>query len=683
MKERGLRREPTRKRLLKYQVLPLDDDKSASPLQQQHSQPSWSHPAPHVTLTARRRAYILSRPIRNPVTVLPFRRALVRLRGVQLWTKLMDEVKIYGTGPGLMDQFRRYKKCLPDVMRRKRRIQRQISISETPVKVGIGGLFRPNTLWMSLWQMLVLGLLLYSFVIVPYTTAFVDGETMWDQVDIAVDVLFLLDILVTLNTALPGPQKTLITSRPVIFKSYLRGLLIPDIFSIFPFNILNIDSSGANSFARFSRLIKFVRLIRGTKLIRLLRHFTRSENMQKLAELMDSGITRLISTMYMVLLLVHLTACIWYLSAKLSNFSPDTWVVRKGIQDSEAFVLYMNSFYWAITTLATVGFGDIHAKTQAEMYISMAWMMFGVGFYSVIVGTLSSMLTSLDTRDVMINEKLQAVELYAKDTHLPESLYKEITKEIKLTAETTTLDEYQRFALLAQLSKPLRISLSLEMFDCAASKIAFFQEIDSACLMHVLPLLTRREVQAGVRLYSKGEYADEVYFVLEGRLACVYGPRHIAFKSVLQGAYWGEIELIDMVPREYTLMTEHQSDLLIMSKLLFETMMSEFPYVAQKIRDTARIRRTKIQECLNEVLDIYETVEVRKQATLEELPGKAKVILPKPIESDISSAVTDMMNGRTNEEVAVWLRREMAVMALEVEGMKAVAQNTLKRAWER
>jgi CRP-like cAMP-binding protein len=148
----------------------------------------------------------------------------------------------------------------------------------------------------------------------------------------------------------------------------------------------------------------------------------------------------------------------------------------------------------------------------------------------------------------------------------------------------------------------------------------------------------------------------------------VYGDRNIAFKNVLQGAYWGEVELVDMIPREYSLMTEQWSDLLVMSKSLFEAMVSEFPAVAQKVRDTALIRRAKTQECLNEVLDIYETVEVRKQARLEELAGKERVEFGKaPGDEDVGRAVAEMMAGRTDEEVAVWLRREMAVMALEVE----------------
>jgi voltage-gated potassium channel Kch len=55
--------------------------------------------------------------------------------------------------------------------------------------------------------------------------------------------------------------------------------------------------------------------------------------------------------------------------------------------------LYLAGLYFAITTLTTVGYGDISAGTTGEYIICILWMMFGVGFYSLLAGTLSSVLT--------------------------------------------------------------------------------------------------------------------------------------------------------------------------------------------------------------------------------------------------------------------------------------------------
>ena len=60
--------------------------------------------------------------------------------------------------------------------------------------------------------------------------------------------------------------------------------------------------------------------------------------------------------------------------------------------------MYVASVYWAVTTIATVGFGDIHANNDLERILSCMWMILGAGFYSFTVGSLSNILSALDTR---------------------------------------------------------------------------------------------------------------------------------------------------------------------------------------------------------------------------------------------------------------------------------------------
>ena len=57
-------------------------------------------------------------------------------------------------------------------------------------------------------------------------------------------------------------------------------------------------------------------------------------------------------------------------------------------------------------------------------------MMFGVGFYSLLAGTLSSMLTSIDEKASSIRGKEGLLDLYAKDTNLDAKLVKEAKRDI-------------------------------------------------------------------------------------------------------------------------------------------------------------------------------------------------------------------------------------------------------------
>jgi len=48
--------------------------------------------------------------------------------------------------------------------------------------------------------------------------------------------------------------------------------------------------------------------------------------------------------------------------------------------------------YYALTTLATVGYGDFHPKSNAERLVGGAFILFGVTVFSFIMGNFIEML---------------------------------------------------------------------------------------------------------------------------------------------------------------------------------------------------------------------------------------------------------------------------------------------------
>lgn len=58
----------------------------------------------------------------------------------------------------------------------------------------------------------------------------------------------------------------------------------------------------------------------------------------------------------------------------------------------------MVAYYFAITTVATVGYGDFAPETVYERIFCIALMIIGVTSFSFVSGALSSMITNYDQK---------------------------------------------------------------------------------------------------------------------------------------------------------------------------------------------------------------------------------------------------------------------------------------------
>ena len=90
--------------------------------------------------------------------------------------------------------------------------------------------------------------------------------------------------------------------------------------------------------------------------------------------------------------------------------------------DAENSALYLAASYWAFSTLTTVGYGDISAYTDSERVVAIIWMCFGVAFYSFTIGNLTSLVSQIDTREKALTHKLNFIDSFAAEAHLPQQM---------------------------------------------------------------------------------------------------------------------------------------------------------------------------------------------------------------------------------------------------------------------
>lgn len=85
----------------------------------------------------------------------------------------------------------------------------------------------------------------------------------------------------------------------------------------------------------------------------------------------------------------------------MSEDSKDNWIFQCGYTDTSNYDLYLSAMYFTVTTVLTVGYGDISAYSVAEKIFCIFLMVVGVISFSFATGTLSSLIISIDERDAV------------------------------------------------------------------------------------------------------------------------------------------------------------------------------------------------------------------------------------------------------------------------------------------
>ena len=113
-----------------------------------------------------------------------------------------------------------------------------------------------------------------------------------------------------------------------------------------------------------------------------------SREMQKKIEI-GRSIARVIGMIFSILFINHLFCCLWYFQTNLMNFPDNGWIRKKDLLDSDDLTKYLASFYFSFVTIMGIGFGDIHAYNTIEYIFATIWILFGIAFYSYMIGNVT------------------------------------------------------------------------------------------------------------------------------------------------------------------------------------------------------------------------------------------------------------------------------------------------------
>jgi voltage-gated potassium channel len=411
------------------------------------------------------------------------------------------------------------------------------------------------------WDLAVLSAAVVAAIHTPLSLVFGSAnEAAFRATDAAVSVVFLLDILLNFNTSYAVKRKS-VADRKRIAARYLRGAFWIDLLAALPFAVF--DAFGG-PVLRLTRLFKVVGSLRVLGRIRRLGT--------------NPSLLRMATMVFYLVLAAHLIACgFLYIGGVSSEGGPG--------------IAYLRSLYWTVTTVATIGYGDItpDRNNPVQLIYTIVTELIGVGMFGFIIGNISTMIANLDLAKTQHRAKLEEVSAYLKERSIPRELRKRISDYYDYLWESRRGQGEN--SILGELPLSLKTQVSMFLNKDIIEKVPLFKGASPLLIEDIVTNLRAVVYLPGDSIVRKGELGEDMFFISQGSVNVVSEDGATVYATLGAGSFFGEMALILSSPRTATIVAVDYCDLYTLRKAAFERILKRYPDFAESIRQMAEERR--------------------------------------------------------------------------------------------
>ena len=399
-----------------------------------------------------------------------------------------------------------------------------------------GLLLNPETKFVFIYDAIIAFVALYSLIYIPIELAknfcfcSSNPNSFKTFINFIFDILFVIDLIIEFfREFYTKEDEKLIKNSIKIIHNYIRGWFFLDLLASLPSNILifyfckNQSNKICFTFQKNNNLIDFLMLFRCLKALKVFKISTRKKN-QFVTEIVEKcsdysildQFMDLFSKISFIIAGLHLLSCIHIFIGR--HVYPG-WIFKNQFQNYSLINLYMISLYYMITTMTTVGYGEISSDSFIEIVFRIILLAVGIICYSWLISSISNGINKQSYASINYsNECLLLESIRRSHRELPYKIYFAIKKHLEYKHFRQKI--FDKDLLINNLPYSLKNNLIFSMYKNAIEKLDFFKGISNTnFLAETLRYFTPISGKKNDIFIKENELIEEIYFVLEGRLA--------------------------------------------------------------------------------------------------------------------------------------------------------------------
>ncbi|KAL0345108.1 UNVERIFIED_CONTAM: Potassium channel AKT1 [Sesamum radiatum] len=398
------------------------------------------------------------------------------------------------------------------------------------------------------WQNYLVVLVIYTAWVSPFEFGFLDKPARPLAItDNVVNGFFAIDIILTFFVAyLDKTTYLLVDDRKQIAWKYAKTWLAFDVISTIPSELARkISPKPLQTYGLFNML----RLWRLRRVSALFARLEKDRNFNYFW-------VRCVKLICVTLFAVHCAGCFNYLLAAHYTDPDKTWIgaAITNFKEKSLWVRYVTSMYWSITTLTTVGYGDLHAENTREMIFDIFYMLFNLGLTAYLIGNINLVVHGTKFRDT-----IQAASSFAQRNQLPARLQDQMLSHLCLKFRTNS-EGLQQQETLDSLPKAIRSSISHFLFYSLVDKVYLFRGVSNDLLFQLVSEMKAEYFPPKEDVILQNEAPTDFYILVSGT---------VVVGEAKTGELCGEIGVLCYRPQLFTVRTKRLSQLLRLNRTTF------------------------------------------------------------------------------------------------------------------
>ncbi|KAJ3333548.1 Cyclic nucleotide-gated olfactory channel [Blyttiomyces sp. JEL0837] len=231
-------------------------------------------------------------------------------------------------------------------------------------------------------------------------------------------------------------------------------------------------------------------------------------------------------------------------------------------------------------------------EDQENIYVIFEFVA-GILAYGTVFGNIHSIVEMLDETAAYTQAEdqhkfqMEAVKAYMREKGLRPELQKMVNAYKELQWQRSRgLDEA---GLFVDVPKSVQQEIKNYLYLDLVKKVPIFSETDLNFQNNITFRIRTLLVLDGWFIFRKGDEGDEMYFIKSGQVD-ICGDNGVLFATLSTGSFFGEIALFQASKRTASARAKGNVELCTLRKDDFNQIMNAYPDIAEKIRETIRLR---------------------------------------------------------------------------------------------